>query len=97
MYKRQRHEIALAAGRLDVPVASDASLRVLISRWENGHAVPEAGDKRLLPRLFEAGELRHRLQLLSVAGDRVQEQVIGAGRHQFLEPLAHLLGRAVDA
>src|SRR6185295_18069208 len=30
-------------------------------------------------QLFEAGELRHRLQLLGVAGDRVQQQVVGAG------------------
>ena len=50
-----------------------------------------------MERLFEAGEFRHRLQLLSVAGDRVEQQMVRAGGHQILEPLAHLLGRAVDA
>ena len=33
---RLRHELNGAARRLNVPIATDASLRVLISRWENG-------------------------------------------------------------
>lgn len=50
---RLRRELAMAAGRLDVPVASDASLRVLISRWENGHATPDPVNRLLLQEVFD--------------------------------------------
>lgn len=48
-----RTELAHAARRLGVGVASDASLRVLISRWENGRAHPEAVNRLLLQEVFE--------------------------------------------
>jgi tetratricopeptide (TPR) repeat protein len=47
-----RRELARAASRLDVPLAGDASLRVLISRWENGHAVPDPVNRLLLQDVF---------------------------------------------
>ncbi len=41
-----------AAGRLDVPVAAPASLRVMLSRWENGRATPDATNRALLEAVF---------------------------------------------
>ena len=38
--------------RLELPVAGDASLRVLISRWENGHATPDPVNRLLLQDAF---------------------------------------------
>src|SRR5205085_8697218 len=58
------------------------------------HSIP---NHRKTYALFEPGEFGHRLQLLGVARDRVQQQMSGTGGDQILEPLAHLLGRAVDA
>ena len=47
-----RQELAHAAIRLGLPVAGDASLRVLISRWENGHAMPDPVNRLLLQDAF---------------------------------------------
>lgn len=47
-----RAELALAAEHLGVKLASDASLRVLISRWENGRAEPEPVNRMLLQEVF---------------------------------------------
>jgi tetratricopeptide (TPR) repeat protein len=49
---RLRRELTLAAERLEVPVAGDSSLRVLISRWENGHALPDPANRLLLQEVF---------------------------------------------
>lgn len=45
---RLAEEITVAASRVDVPVAKINSLKVLISRWENSHAVPEEPYRQLL-------------------------------------------------
>lgn len=47
-----RRQLAHAARRLRVDVASDASLRVLISRWENGRAQPDPVNRLLLQEVF---------------------------------------------
>lgn len=47
-----RRELARAAARMGVAVASDASLRVLISRWENGRATPEGSNRLLLQEVL---------------------------------------------
>ena len=47
-----RDKLRRAAARLEVPLASDASLRVLISRWENGHATPDPVNRLLLQDVF---------------------------------------------
>jgi transcriptional regulator with XRE-family HTH domain len=47
-----RQELTRAAVRLELPVAGDASLRVLISRWENGHAMPDPVKRLLLQDAF---------------------------------------------
>ncbi|MDN5758848.1 MAG: helix-turn-helix domain-containing protein [Tomitella sp.] len=47
-----RSELTRAARRLHVDVASDASLRVLISRWENGRAQPDPINRMLLQEVF---------------------------------------------
>src|SRR5215213_1901894 len=49
---RLRQELTRAATRLELPVAGDASLRVLISRWENGHAMPDPVNRLLLQDVF---------------------------------------------
>jgi transcriptional regulator with XRE-family HTH domain len=49
---RLRQELTRAATRLELPVAGDASLRVLISRWENGHATPDPVNRLLLQDAF---------------------------------------------
>ncbi|OJY48959.1 helix-turn-helix transcriptional regulator [Pseudonocardia sp. 73-21] len=52
-------EIAGLGHRRGVPVAAAASLKTLLSRWENGHVVPEPQYRELLAELFgrTAGEL----------------------------------------
>lgn len=47
-----RSELARAARHLKVGVAGDASLRVLISRWENGRAQPDPINRMLLQEVF---------------------------------------------
>lgn len=52
-------ELMELGGRRGVPVAAAASLKTLLSRWENGHVVPEPQYRELLAELFgrSAGEL----------------------------------------
>jgi transcriptional regulator with XRE-family HTH domain len=45
-------EIAGLGGRRGVPVAAAASLKTLLSRWENGHVLPEPQYRELLAELF---------------------------------------------
>ena len=47
---RQLAALGLAAG---APVAAAASLKTLLSRWENGHAVPDPQYRALLAQLYE--------------------------------------------
>lgn len=47
-----RSELTRAARRLRMDVAADASLRVLISRWENGRAQPDPVNRMLLQEVF---------------------------------------------
>lgn len=64
---RLRHELTRAATRRGVPVATDSSLRVLISRWENGHSEPDDINRSLLQEVYglDAGAL-------GLAEDRVE-------------------------
>jgi transcriptional regulator with XRE-family HTH domain len=52
-------ELVQLGRRRGVPVAAAASLKTLLSRWENGHVVPEPQYRSLLAELFgrTAGEL----------------------------------------
>jgi transcriptional regulator with XRE-family HTH domain len=45
---RMRREMTAAARHLKMAIASDSSLRVLISRWENGRAAPDPDNLTLL-------------------------------------------------
>ena len=45
-------ELAALAGVRGVPVAAPASLKTQLSRWENGHAVPEEQYRSLLRELY---------------------------------------------
>lgn len=45
-------ELAALGPLRDVPVAAAASLKTLLSRWENGHAVPDPQYRTLLAELF---------------------------------------------
>lgn len=45
-------ELAALGPARDVPVAAAASLKTLLSRWENGHAVPEPQYRALLAELL---------------------------------------------
>lgn len=47
---RELEALARAAGS---PGARAASLKSLLSRWENGHAAPDAANRALLARLYE--------------------------------------------
>ncbi len=49
---RLAEEIRLAAKQLDIVVASPNSLRVMISRWENGRSRPDARTLVLLQHVF---------------------------------------------
>src|SRR5436309_3065431 len=40
-------------------------------------------------------DLGQRLELLGVAADRVEQEMVRAHAHELLQPLTHLLGRAV--
>lgn len=46
-------ELRRAAGQLQVTTASEASLRVMISRWENGKEVPDTSYRLLLQKAFK--------------------------------------------
>ena len=47
--------------------------------------------------LRETDDRSQRFELFGIARDGVEKEMVGAHRDQFLEPLAHLLRRAVDA
>lgn len=48
-----RRKLRATADGLDVTISSDASLRVQLSRWENGHHSPDAIYRRLLEVVFD--------------------------------------------
>lgn len=88
-----------------VPVAATASLKSLLSRWENGHAVPEAHYRALLAELYgrtveelgiggtrerEAGAGVERLRVAFVTA----AALVGAGTGRWWEQLA--LARSLD-
>lgn len=50
---RLRHQLRATAKRRGFQLATDTSLRVLISRWENGHARPDAMHRMLLEEAFD--------------------------------------------
>jgi transcriptional regulator with XRE-family HTH domain len=64
------------------PVAAAASLKSLLSRWENGHAVPEAQYRELLAQLYE-----HTPAELGIEGTSPEPDA-GDGRERLLEALA---------
>jgi transcriptional regulator with XRE-family HTH domain len=51
-----RELVALARAR-GVPVATPSSLKTQLSRWENGHALPDAPYRALLGTLYDGAEL----------------------------------------
>ncbi|MFC4951223.1 hypothetical protein [Pseudonocardia sp. GCM10023141] len=81
-----REIAALGHGR-EVPVAAAASLKTLLSRWENGHAVPEPQYRELLCELYQrtpaelgfaeeapaAGGLRAGIAAAAAVGDTTLE------------------------
>lgn len=52
--ERLAHEIEQAARHLGIRVPGRRSLKVQVSRWENGHTVPDARNRELLRRVFRA-------------------------------------------
>lgn len=64
---RLRHEVTRVANRRGIPVASDSSLRVLISRWENGHSEPDDINRSLLQEVYGLDA-----RALGLAGDKVE-------------------------
>jgi hypothetical protein len=50
--ERLVHELMRAAQHTGAPVRSRASLKVQVSRWENGHVVPDAKNRVLLRLVF---------------------------------------------
>jgi tetratricopeptide (TPR) repeat protein len=48
-------ELQRQAQKIRMPIAGQASLKTLVSRWENGHAVPDECYQRLLRAVFGAG------------------------------------------
>ena len=106
---RRDHQIEDAVPRGALGRAGDAVAEILVEARRA--AIPMGRDLLLyrvgLPRsclsstskspLFQSHHFRQRLDLLGMARHRVQQQVVGAHRDHLLEPLAHLLGRAVDA
>ena len=66
-------ELAALARAAGGPVAAPASLKSLLSRWENGHASPDPAYRALLAELY--GRTAAELDLVSGAGDGTE----GAG------------------
>src|SRR5580658_4609106 len=46
---------------------------------------------------LESGEFSHGLKLLGITRNRIEQQMIGTGRDQFLEAFGHMFRGAVDA
>ncbi|WP_028937288.1 hypothetical protein [Pseudonocardia spinosispora] len=53
---RAAHEIAALAHERGIAVAAPMSLKTQLSRWENGHALPEAHYRTLLGELYASTE-----------------------------------------
>ncbi|MCE3555510.1 helix-turn-helix domain-containing protein [Pseudonocardia sp. RS11V-5] len=71
---KMRRELARAASRLGIPIASDASLRVLISRWENNRAVPDPVNQLLLQEVFGLDA-----ESLGLSGERERDRIDSTG------------------
>lgn len=50
---RARFEIELHARALGISIANDRSLKTMLSRWENGHSVPEPPYRQLLSLAYQ--------------------------------------------
>lgn len=66
-------ELAALAGSSGAPVAGAASLKTLLSRWENGHAVPEPQYRALLGELYDRTPVE-----LGIAGPPADPDAAGA-------------------
>ncbi|TWF78827.1 hypothetical protein FHX44_114751 [Pseudonocardia hierapolitana] len=66
-------ELAALARSSGAPVAGAASLKTLLSRWENGHAVPEPQYRALLGELYGRTPAE-----LGIAGPPADPEVTGA-------------------
>lgn len=66
-------ELAALARSSGAPVAGAASLKTLLSRWENGHAVPEPQYRALLGELFDRTPVE-----LGIAGPPADPDAAGA-------------------
>lgn len=66
-------ELAALARSSGAPVAGAASLKTLLSRWENGHAVPETQYRALLGELFGRTPAE-----LGIAGPPADPEAAGA-------------------
>jgi transcriptional regulator with XRE-family HTH domain len=75
-------ELAALGQAGGAPVAAAASLKTLLSRWENGRAVPEAQYRTLLGELYERTPAE-----LGIAGAAADPTVTGA-RERLLAALA---------
>jgi transcriptional regulator with XRE-family HTH domain len=66
-------ELAALAGASGAPVAGAASLKTLLSRWENGHAVPEPQYRTLLSEIYGRTPAE-----LGIAGPPADPETTGA-------------------
>ncbi|MHA6617116.1 hypothetical protein [Pseudonocardia sp. DLS-67] len=66
-------ELAALAGSSGAPVAGAASLKTLLSRWENGHSVPEPQYRALLGELYDRTPVE-----LGIAGPPADPDAAGA-------------------
>ncbi|GAA5111263.1 hypothetical protein [Pseudonocardia adelaidensis] len=66
-------ELAALARSSGAPAAAEASLKTLLSRWENGHAVPEPQYRALLGELYGRTPLE-----LGIAGPPADSEAAGA-------------------
>lgn len=55
-----RLQLRQTARRRSVSIASDGSLRIMLSRWENGHSRPDAMYRMLLEEVFDLPRRRAR-------------------------------------
>jgi transcriptional regulator with XRE-family HTH domain len=69
-------ELQRQAQKIKMPIAGRASLKTLVSRWENGHAVPDECYQRLLRAVFGAGnaELGFAASSSSIIADLASDQ-----------------------
>lgn len=76
-------EIAALGRANGIPVAAAASLKSLLSRWENGHAVPDPQYRVLLGELFDRSPTE-----LGIAGPDAGTGAAGAGAARLRAALA---------